>query len=263
MKDVAVITVTYKFPKDLLKNFILSLRSAGIKRKDIFIRDNTSDDIGYAAGLNKILKHQLKRYRYFFIVNPDIILDKECINKLLNVLKSRKDVGIVGPKILNKNGRVWSVGGVVDKRRYSAGLSKTLRRNIDFVPGTAMLIKSQVFEKVGLFPEDYFLYYDEVDFCFRTKKLGFNIAIVPNAKIIHFESSTVGKSSPAMIYFMARNHLYFVEKFAPLGVKIRELVRLPKTVYQAKHNTYELAGIRDFFLRKTGNNRNFLSKVDL
>jgi len=271
LSKTAVITVTYKYPKNLLKKFIKSIEIAGIKRRDIYIRDNTKDDIGYAAGINKIIKKQSKSYNYFLIINPDTLVNKQSIKILLKTIQSSQKIGIVGPKILDEGKNIWSTGGKIDKVRFTAGLrelgklkSKVIKPSeVDFIPGTAMLIRREVFEDIGLFEEDYFLYYEEVDFCIKAKRAGFKLIVNPTAVITHYPSSTVGKNSPAMRYFMARNHLLLVERFAPFFIKFREAIRLPKSIYQARNDKFELLGIVDYFLRRFGNNKKMLSQIDL
>ncbi|HEV2339411.1 MAG TPA: hypothetical protein VGT05_01435, partial [Patescibacteria group bacterium] len=172
---------------------------------------------------------------------------------------------IAGPVLYDETGKVWATTGIIDKKRFSAGLeTKKLHHltYVDYVPGTAMLIKKDVFEETGFFAEDYFLYYDEVDFAYRAAKAGFIFAVDPRASITHFSSFTVGKTSDAKRYYAARNHLLFVERFAPFLIKVREFIRLPRTIYQARSDRAELLGIRDYFLRRFGRNDRLLYKTD-
>ena len=94
------------------------------------------------------------------------------------------------------------------------------------------------------------MYYEDVDFCFRAKQAGFRVCIDTSAKIIHHASSTVGMNSPLMQYYLARNHFLFVENFASSNIKLREFIRLPKTLFEARKRKYELLGIRDYFFRR-------------
>jgi len=267
---VAVITVIYKFPQKKVDVLIQQLTKQGISKKDIYIKDNTNDNIGYASAINTILRKILNKYDYFFIINPDLEIEKNCLSELLEVFKKDKKAGIVGPRSIKDN--TYIDGGSLDRVRYSSILkdqrldrkkTKELYKEVTYVSGSAMLIKKEVFKKIGLLKEDYFLYYEETDFCLRARKAGFKMLINPEAIVKHRESETVGKESPAMDYYMARNHLLFLERFAPWYVKIHELLRLPKTLYQARKRKYELLGIRDYFLRRFGRNSDIKNKVDL
>lgn len=272
MKKFAVITVVYKFPQKKIDALISQITKQGIAKKDIYIKDNTHDNIGYAPAINKILRKILKKYDYFLILNPDILLEKNCVQELLHTFKMDAPIGIVGPRMVNKKNNTYIDGGSIDMVRYSGLLTeekldkkkaKNGIKDVVYVSGSAMLIKREVFKKIGLLPQDYFIYYEETDFCFRARQAEFRLVINPKAIIHHRESETVGKESPAMDYYMARNHLLFLERFAPWYIKLHELIRLPKTLYQARKRPYELLGIRDYFLRRFGRNKDIKNKVDL
>ena len=177
-------------------------------------------------------------------------------------------LGIAGPKIYDIKGKIWSLGGKIDKKRYSGGLIglglKDLNGNgiatkPDYIPGTAMLIKKEVLEKTGLFEEKYFIYYEDTEISQKAQKQGYKIAIIPNATIRHKESSSFGKKSKAHSYYLSRNHLLFVERNAPISIRLREFIRLPKTIWEHLQNKdrYALLGIRDYFLRRFGKNDNW------
>src|SRR5579859_7598682 len=150
MKKIAVVIVTYKNSKIELEKLEKSIMMNGVEIKSIYFLNNIKENLGYAGGINRILKKILSKYNYFFIVNPDVVLHKNCIARLVKILKNDTKVGIVGPKIVDNNGRIWSLGGELDKKRYSGGLigygrlSEEPKENIipvDFVSGTVMLIK--------------------------------------------------------------------------------------------------------------------------
>ncbi|MEX2007825.1 MAG: glycosyltransferase family 2 protein [Candidatus Levyibacteriota bacterium] len=227
-------------------------------------------NLGFSAGNNVGIKYAFKKGAdVIFLLNPDTVLPKNFLKNFqegTELLLNSNAVGIIGPKIYDEKGKLWSAGGTIDERRYSAKLTGygsvdvgqyNANIDLDYVSGTAIFIKKEVFEKIGLLKEDYFLYYEDVDFCFRAKKAGFKLAIDPNITITHNASSSVGKNSSVMQYYMARNHMLFVERFAPLKVRVREIVRLPKTIYKAKHRKYELLGIKDYLLRRFGKNVNW------
>ncbi|MDO8658654.1 MAG: glycosyltransferase family 2 protein [Candidatus Levybacteria bacterium] len=223
-------------------------------------------NLGYAGGHNLGIKYAINNGAdYILIANHDLKLQNDFLK---NMLKPFSDVkmGIVGPRIYDENGRIWALGGNVNKFRFSADLicygekDKNINEKYlvpDFISGTILLVSKDVFIRLGLLKEDYFIYYEDVDFSLRAKKAGFKIVINPSAKAVHFASSAVGKNSPLQVYYMARNHLLFLERFAPLSIKIRELIRIPKTIYEAKSKKFELMGIRDYFFRRFGKNENW------
>ncbi len=220
------------------------------KYPQVIVIDNKKN-YGFARGINYGLKLAYEQNTdYILLLNDDTLLSKDFLKKLVN--ESEKNCYYIsGPLIKTANNTIWSLGGTIDKLRFSGGLIGYGQKNnisdknqlVDFISGTAMLVKREVFEKVGFMDEDYFLYYDDVDFCFRAKKMGYDSYIIPSSKIIHLETATIKKNSPAHYYHSAKSHLIFVFKRAPIVIKLRELLRLGKTVIELLNGT-------KFFQRK-------------
>lgn len=274
MINLYVIILTYNNEKtiDKLLNSLSPLKS----KLKVMVVDNNSKDytlsivgkygwvsvlknknnLGFSAGNNKGIKYALsKKADVIFILNPDTILRKDFISNMSKSLKEfnmENELGLMGPKIYDESEKIWSLGGKLDKKRYSSILIKKISKNLDYISGTAIFIKKEVFNQIGFFKEDYFLYYEDLDFCQRAKNAGYAMEIDSRISITHKESSTVGKNSPIMQYYLARNHLLFLSRFAPLRIKIREAIRLPKTLMEAKKRKYELLGIFDFLIRRFG-----------
>jgi GT2 family glycosyltransferase len=222
-------------------------------------------NLGYAAGNNVGIEFAIRHgANFIFISNPDTKIEKGSIDKLLKVLKTNEKIGIVGPKIYSSSGAVWSLGGKIDKKRFTCGLigfrkkekkiGKNLIKQVDYISGTAMMFRKEIVDKIGLLSEDYFLYYEDADYCVRAKEAGYGVMIALNSKIIHNWSAVVGKGSSKKKYYMARNHFLFLEKHAPLRIKLREFLRLPWTVYEhaSRGDRYSILGIKDYILRRFG-----------
>lgn len=207
---------------------------------------NTQKNLGYAAGLNIGIKLALKDNPLFILIlNNDVFAQKNFIKPLLDFAKKSK-ADLISPKILDQDGNIWFNGGEIDKNRFTAG--HTLGK-LDFLSGCCLLIKSEVFKKIGFFDERYFMYYEDVDFCLRARKAGFKLAIDEKTIVYHRVKKT-DKKRKLVEYYLARNHLIFVKKHAPLKVKIREMIRSPKTLWEhlRKKEWEALRGIRDALL---------------
>lgn len=225
---------------------------------------------GWAGGNNMGIAYQSAfKPDAYLLLNNDVEMDKKVYDILVKFLFSRKDIGISGPKTYfsSRYKVIADAGGIIDKNRffgqnrgsneYDKGQYDRVTQ-VDYITGACMLIKQEVFEEVGLFDEDYFLYYEDADFCERAKRKGYYSFYTPDATVIHAVSTTIKNGSPLHNYFTTRNHLIFVEKHAPIQVKIKEIARLPKTIYEfarekdiAKQK-YSLLGIRDYLLRRFG-----------
>jgi GT2 family glycosyltransferase len=232
------------------------------EEKDVILVRNEKN-LGYGGGNNIGIMSALSMgSEYVLILNPDVIIEKTAIEILINTLIKNDQIGIVGPKILSPDSSIWSRGGKIDPIRYSAGLidygnsDRYKDRDkkivdVDFVSGTAIMVRREVFEKIGLFDEQYFLYYEDVDFCLRAKRAGFRVALVSSSRITHYESLIVGKRSSLKKYNMSRSRMLFMSKFAPKKIKFREVIRLPKTVFEylKEDNLPGLLGMLDYILR--------------
>ena len=81
-----------------------------------------------------------------------------------------------------------------------------------FAHGAAMMVRRSIIQKVGMMPEVYFLYYEELDWCTSISKMGYKICYVHNSKIYHKESVSTGRLSPLKVYYMNRARLNISQK---------------------------------------------------
>jgi len=122
-------------------------------------------------------------------------------------------------------------GGEIDKWRLSGGLIQEKQEmrlaEVDFVSGSLMGFSRDIIQAIGLWDESYFMYYEDVDYCVRAKQVGFQVGIDTEVEYDHFEVSQMNKKKEKWI---AASRWKFFWKYASLKQKIREIVRLPKTV---------------------------------
>lgn len=231
-KDIAFIIVTYKPDKKTLN----ALRAA-LKEHWVIEIDNSKKNLGYAGGANAGIKKALAGgAEWMVVINQDLKLTVDAVNKF-SLLLTKTSPGIGGP-----------FTGGLDPRRWTTVLPS--QKN-DYITGSMIAVHRSVVEKVGFFYEPYFLYYEEVDLCMRAKRAGFPLTRVPIAGIFHEESVSLGRDSFAHQYYLARNHLLFVERCAPPQVRLYEYLRLPKTIAEhlVRGQHGGLQGIRDYLLR--------------
>ncbi|PIP74679.1 MAG: glycosyltransferase family 2 protein [Candidatus Levybacteria bacterium CG_4_9_14_3_um_filter_35_16] len=244
------------------------------KGKIILIR--SEKNLGFSGGFNIGIKKALRQdVDYVLIVNNDTLIFAEMIENLLKVLKENPKIGIVTPKIYFAKGHefhkarykeqelgkvFWYAGGYMDWANIASvhrGVDEVDKGQYDsiekteFASGCCMLIKKEVFEKVGMFNEKYFLYYEDADFTRRVEKAGFDIYYVPSAILVHVNAaSTGGSGSVLQDYYITRNRLLFGMRYAPLRSKIaliKESIRLLRS-----GRDWQKKGIIDFYIGRFG-----------
>jgi len=179
-------------------------------------------NLGYAGGNNVGIRRALETgAEAVWIVNPDAYVERGSLRRLVKVLRRHPEVGIVGPRILeaesatpkiqSDGGRiVWEVGGRSELigRGTAPGRGREMRF-VDFVPGAAMLVRRKVFEDAGLLPEEWFLYFEETDFCVRAAKAGWKVVVETGARAVHRFASPEGLPAETLIYYFVRNRILF------------------------------------------------------
>ncbi len=225
---IAFIVVTTDEPASQIKNLNKEIKKIGAK---LHLIKNIRGKQGYAEGVNKGIKRALKdKTNIFVIANPDISLKK--INKK-TLLEAAKHFDIWG--FTMKQGQETYYGGEIDNWRMSGGLitKKPRQRFVsaDFVSGSLICIKPEAIRKLGFWDEDYFLYYEEVDYCYRAKQAGFAVGIDRDVIYEHFENSRGDFNKE---YYLNKNRLKFLLKYGSIKQKVYELIRVPKTILENK-----------------------------
>lgn len=196
-----------------LKSFITSPQNRKtFKLKNIRLIENKKN-LGFAGGMNNGIREALKdkSCEYVLILNNDTILP----SNLLTVLDDT-GVDIISPVIKFKwNGKwIYDYGGKINwwTGRTTHLESSKIIDKIDYISGCCMLVKREVFEKIGLFDESYFFYFEDVDFCVRARKAGFTIAVNPNINIEHKLGGSIGRWSNKAIYYNLTANAIFIRK---------------------------------------------------
>lgn len=188
----------------------------------VFIKN--SNNVGVAAANNQGISAAIDaNCEYVLLLNNDIEFDNNNLLEELVLESINKNEPVIVPKITYYDtGKLWYAGGDInewkgttlhfgdrenDKEEFNrTGYTK-------YAPTCFMLIQKDVFAKVGMMDEDYFVYYDDTDFVFRLNSIGYRILYFPKISIAHkVSSSTGGDTSPFSVYYGNRNRLYFILK---------------------------------------------------
>lgn len=183
----------------------------------IYNEDNLGITGGNNIGINKSI--ELGCYSTLLLNN-----DTELENNTLEVLNDKLSIcDVVSPKILYyDNHNIWYFGGDFDMKRavtrhFNMNLEDVETKDdiiCDYAPTCCLLIKNSVFSDIGIIDDDYFIYCDDADFCFRLKINNIRILVTPSTIIYHkVSSSTGGDESPVFQYYGNRNRIMFAKKF--------------------------------------------------
>ncbi len=185
---------------------------------------------GFAAGVNQGIRLALDAGSdYVWVLNPDIVVEPDTLSKLLVPLAASAGRGAAGPKILYPDNRIWAAGGFIDFTQLVTvmrGHGEPDRGQFDeggscdYLPGCALLISSESLKQVGNLSEDYFLYFEETDWCHRAKQSGVPLFYVPAARVIHdFRDEKL--SEPLVTYYYNRNRRLFFARHGGFAARLR------------------------------------------
>lgn len=224
--DISAIIVTYN-SASTIGNCLVSLQDAlAGKNAEIIVVDNASKDIsceivrniffsakllqmpkniGFAAGVNKGIS--FARAQYFLFVNPDLVINRECVEGMTQFLNQNEKVGAIGPKLVYPTGEVQHSCrryptlrailshrlGFTQKFIGKGPLNSYLMKDtlfedgveVEWLMGACIMIRRVAIQDVGLFDERFFLYCEDADWCYRAQQREWKVFYLPQIKAIH------------------------------------------------------------------------------
>jgi len=180
------------------------------------------DNVGFTVGNNQAI--ELARGRYVMLLNPDTEVLGEAPRTMVRYMDDHPEVGVVAPKLLNPDGTVqpsrrqfpilataflestvlqqWWPDNKVLRAYYMQDTSDAKTQEIDWGVGACLTVRRETIEQVGLLDESFFMYSEEMDWCYRIKQAGWHIVYLPTAEVTHYG----GQSSKQVI---AAQHIHF------------------------------------------------------
>ncbi len=180
----------------------------------------SEQNLGFSKGHNLCARHA--RGKYLFILNPDTVVQAGALEKLVAFAEAHPEVGILGPRILNPDGslqyscrrfpnpvaalfRNTPLGKLFPNNPYTRDYLMTdwdhsSVREVDWVSGAALFIRKQVYEQLGGFDEQFFMYCEDMDLCYRAWQAGCKVVYYPEAVIYH----AIGRSTDLVANKMIR-----------------------------------------------------------
>lgn len=283
-KIISIVIVNYNSDYDTLK-CLNSIEKASDFEGKIYLIDNSeipslenklksfrfqieylfqNDNIGFAKACNLGIGRSLKeKFEFTLLLNNDTELVNNNIIEACQILKSNPEFGVLG--LVNYYSsipdKIWQSG--MKEKKYIPGFKKTPINQVnnitecDYVPGSSMLIKNQLFKTIDLFDENYFAYYEEVDFCKRVSNNKMKIGFLNNSIVLH----KVGVSSSSYVkwYLKTRNKLYYNTKFQKsltirvINISFISSIDLFRAFLSSPKNfKYCILGIHHFIFKKFG-----------
>ena len=182
-------------------------------------------NVGFAKANNQALSRT--RAKYSLLLNPDTQVKEEAIERLISFMEAHSEAGVAGGQLLNSDGSKQNAIA-----NFPSLATELLNKNflrwifpnrfpgkerndpdpieVDSVIGAGMLVRREAMEQVGLLDEDYFLFLEETDWCYRMKKAGWKIYFVPQAEIYHFQGrSAVREKKRARVEYYRSRSIFF------------------------------------------------------
>ncbi len=217
--DVSIIIVSYN-TAHLIADCLASLEASLGAEKEIFVVDNASTDNcielitacfpavkiianqenkGFGPANNRALKNC--RGRYVVFLNPDATVEPDTLRKAISYMEANQQIGLAGAKILNPNGSLQpSVSYKYPGEKFATDEIAGLQGDIACVLGAFMIARKELIREIGGFDEDFFLYGEDQDLCWRIRKTGFNIGYIEDAKVFHLGGQSEKETASAELF---------------------------------------------------------------
>ncbi|OGE91077.1 MAG: hypothetical protein A3A83_01020 [Candidatus Doudnabacteria bacterium RIFCSPLOWO2_01_FULL_48_57] len=198
-----------------------------------------SDNVGYSKANNQALR--LAQGSFFLLLNSDVEVAPDSFDKMISYMDNEKAVGIVGCRVIKSDGSFdkaarRSFPDLANSLRHFLGLSSDYNLDlpedkiaeVDSVMGAFLMIRREVVDKIGLLDEAFFMYGEDLDWCFRAKQAGYKVVYNPATTVVHHKGSSSRKLPKKALYEFHRAMFIFYDKhYAPLhGPIVNYLVKL-------------------------------------
>ncbi len=252
-ETVGIVIVTYNSEQVIEECLLSVLKQRKIKFKCIVVDNNSTDktldivqknfpiipvirnkeNIGFGAAVNSGMRELLRfpEVKYILLLNPDTVSSPLLLTKLKERMEKDPLIGVISPLITYTKTpqTIWFAGGYINKlfcyTKHSNMNKKivdipttyNLQLTTDFISGACMMIRASVLKHTGLFPEEYFLYWEDVEFSRKIHEANYKLYILPKLLIQHTVSTSTGEAgsnelSPLRAYYYARNPFLYIKR---------------------------------------------------
>ncbi len=252
MIKVAVVILNWNGKKFLEQFLPVVCRHSSENNTEVIVADNGSTDdsvsflkdqfpevriiefqqnYGFALGYHKAL--ELIDAEYYMLLNSDVEVTPDWLAPLAAVMDNDPSIGACMPKIRSYYNRdhfeyAGACGGFIDRFGYPFCRGRILsviekdegqydsQRSVFWATGACMLVRAETYKKAGGFDGEFFAHMEEIDLCWRIRRLGYNIVVVPSSTVYHIGGGTLPNNNPRKLYLNYRNSLFLLFKNLPL-----------------------------------------------
>lgn len=233
-----------------------------------------NENLGYAGNNNVGIQLAMDQgAEWIFILNDDTVLDPGCLASLIDASESDPSIGFIGPTIYHfrEPEIIQSAGGMLGKYWQGVHLGQDevdrgqfhSSHDVEWISGCAILVRCAVIEKIGMLDPDYFLYWEETEWCLRARRTGWKIVHVPQARLWHKGVQRDYQPKPYVTYYVTRNHLFTLSKHhAPVTAWVYTLFQIfrsliswtikPRWRFKREHRDAMWQGFIDFLRHRRG-----------
>ena len=243
--DLSIIIVTYNSEKYILDCLNSVERATLDIQHEIFLIDNQSVDqtrtvikkfqnsivllenpknVGFAKAVNMGLRKASGKF--ILLLNPDVIIQSDSLSPMINFMKNHSNLGICGCKLLHQDHSLqYSKGSfpsLFSILLFRLVLPRRMRKyhlwgyekigKCDWVTGAFMLMRNRLIEEVGFFDENYFVYYEDMDYCLQVKKKGWEVYYYSEIMAYHLNPHAISTRYLQVENEIRRSRLYFFRK---------------------------------------------------
>lgn len=195
------------------------------------------ENLGFGPANNRGVK--ISNGKYLLFLNADTVLGEDSLNKMVNFLENNPKTGATGPKLITGDGKIqeWSCG-------KKTSLLKTIKNNFGFIPrhlwqsesplkvdwvsGAALMVRKSVFEEIGGFDENFFMYFEDEDLCWRIKETGYDVYYLGDVIITHLGGQSFkhsGTNSLQKKFFYQSQDFFFRKHYGVITSAIVRFLR--------------------------------------
>ncbi len=246
MKRVGIFICNFNKAEMVVK-CVQAIRNQTYQNFDVYVVDNASDDgsvqllrqtygdtvtilqnetnLGGSGGFGRAIRTALEMdYPYFMLVDNDAFLDKYAVEELHKYMEQHSDVGICGAETLylQEPSKIQDLGGKIDYAHFQWGgiiggmmeLSGSTVLECDYVASCSVMARTSAVRVFGGFPEENFIYWDDIEWCTKCWRAGYKVIVNGKAKTLH-DMSGAGKKNMFLCYYSNRNRYKFFTKYLP------------------------------------------------